>query len=59
MHEGNSLQQLCRYSEKSFRIKTLPFFVVVVHDYVNSRAKQFEFDTLMVSIGIFITEIVE
>ena len=39
MHEGNSLQQLCRYFENSFRIETLLYLMVVVHDYVNSRAK--------------------
>lgn len=40
LHEGNSLQQLYRYFEKSFRIETLPFLMVVVHDYVNSRANK-------------------
>jgi hypothetical protein len=59
MHKGNSLQQLCRYSEKSFRIETLPSHIVVVHYYVNSRAKQFEDETLMASIGTFMKEIVE
>lgn len=59
MHEGNSLQQLRRYFEKSFRIETLPFLIVVAHDYVNSRAKQFEHETLMASIGTFMKEIVE
>jgi hypothetical protein len=59
MQEGNSLQQLCRYLEKSFRIETIPFLIVVVHNYVNSRAKKFEHETLMASIGTFMKEIVE
>jgi len=59
MHKGNSLQQLCRYSENSFRVETLLSHMVVIHDYVKSRAKQFEHETLMASIGTFMKEIVE
>src|SRR5271155_3795007 len=59
MYEGNSLQQLRRYFEKSFRIETLPFLMAVIHDYVNSRAKKFEHETLMASIGTLMKEIVE
>src|SRR5271163_449522 len=59
MHEGNSLQQLCRYFEKSFCIETLPILMVVVHVYANSRAKQFKHETLVASIGTFMKEIVE
>lgn len=59
MYKYNSMQQLPLYFKNSFRIEPFPFFMVVIHDYVDSRAKQFEYETLMTSIRTLMKEIVE
>lgn len=59
MHKGNSFQYLGRYSNNNIYIETLPKVMRVIYYYVDSRAKKFEYETLITFIRTFMEEIIQ
>jgi len=59
MHKGNSLQELFRHSEKSFRLENISTLMDISHHCINRRAKQLKHQALMKSIRSLVGEVVE
>lgn len=59
MHRSNSFQHLGRYSDDSIRIEPLSEVMRLVYNCVDSGAKKFEHETLMISIRTFMDETIE